>query len=328
MSRSTTNLVSSHNRNNRVPADNQSVNTAVNDTVVIDKAGGGWTTRDNGRMPARRDRSDLGSRKFHPTVSRQSNDLRPNSECGGQKRKASTSDSSDLVANSNTRLSSDSCTSSRSSTRSSNQSSSQCSNRRSNLNDSARCPFFDQILSNFENIILEAERELNKTEQIDSIRSFELRSAIPRSNQSKVIRRKSVNVKFPNKAQSRPNDGERRSSNHLRQSADSDDEKSKKKVLSSSIIEKQNKIGRLLNLDGANEHFANLLRIRNENTLIKLVKMHLLLMLDLDGENFSNVFEEENGGGSKKANTLKKKKQDKSQEKGRHCLQTQWIFNK
>lgn len=116
------------------------------------------------------------------------------------------------------------------------------------------------------------------------------------------------------------NNSANRSSGQVRQSADSDDEKSKKKVLSSSIIEKRNQIGQKLSLDNANEHFTNLLRVRNENTLIKLVKMHLLLLLDLDGENFSNVFEE-NAGGSKKTNTIKKKKQDgKSQEKGRRWI--------
>lgn len=251
----------------------------------------GDVRRSADRLPAARD-NGLG--KFEPAT-RKPNDLRSN----GPHLKASNS-SNRIALNSNPRLSSDS----------------------SNLNDSAHCPSFAEALSNFQNIILEAERELSNSslKQSDSIKSFELKLGIPRLN-SKVVRRKSVNVKCTSK--SRPyQEGERRSSNqNQRQSADSDDEKSKKKVLSSSILEKRNKIGSKLSLDNANEHFTNLLRVRNENTLIKLVKMHLLLLLDLDGENFSNVFEEENAGGSKKANTLKKKKQDyKSQEKGRSSV--------
>lgn len=259
----------------------------------------GRTARDACRAAPARDHSVLGRGKLNAPVDRQSDDPRTQYRRGGQQCNAPKSNSPDLIVL-NGRLSSDSRTSSRS----------------FNLNDSAHCPSFAEALSNFQNIILEAERELSNSslKQSDSIKSFEMKLGIPRPN-SKVTRRKSVNVKC---AKSRPQTDERRSSNQMRQSADSDDEKSKKKVLSNSIIEKRNKIGQKLSLDNANEHFTNLLRVRNESTLIKLVKMHLLLLLDLHGENFSNVFEDENDGASKKTNTLKKKKQDhKSQDKGR-----------
>ena len=290
--------------------------------------------------------------------------------------------------------------------------------RKARTNIDLNCTHYPSVaeaISNFQNIILEAEQELNQSllddEKSESIRSFEAKFDLPRLN-SKITRRKSVNVVRYSKGrldnsqnesrstsrsslssnsrsflsnysrsnvsnnsrlnvsnqsrsivsnngrpivsnssrsivsnnsrpdlsnqsrsnlstQSRSNvlnnsrpDLSRSNLNHscVKQSADSDDEKSKKKVLSSSIIEKRNKLSNQLNLDNANEHFTNLLRVRNEDTLIKLVKMHLLILLDLDGENFSNVFEEDSVS-SKKTNTAKKKKQDsRSQEKGKNTV--------
>ena len=185
-----------------------------------------------------------------------------------------------------------------------------------NLNESTiHYPSFQETLSNFQNIILEAERELSNSslKQPDCIRSFEAKS-LPKFNSKVIQRRKSVNVKY-SKSRLQQKEEERRSSDQFsKQNADSDDEKSKNKILNSSIIEKRNKISAKLNLENANEHFTNLIRLRNENQLVKLVKMHLLLLLDLDGENFSNVFEEQSN--PKKTNTAKKKKQDhKSQDR-------------
>lgn len=98
-------------------------------------------------------------------------------------------------------------------------------------------------------------------------------------------------------------------------SADSDDENSKKKVLNASIVNKCPKLGEKLAIEN---HFFNLLRSRNESKLEELVKMHLLLLIDLDGENFSNVFEDVQV--TKKSNVLKKKKQDKNDNKGNRSI--------